>query len=75
MREREEGEMERYRVSASNGRAWITESLVHRDAIAALTGNEDVLEFAGTPVAEGAVGPVRVAISCRQLVAVEEWPE
>jgi hypothetical protein len=67
--------MERYRVTASNGREWVTESLQHRDAIAALTSGEDVLEFAGTPVAEGAVGPVRVAISCRQLVSVEEWPD
>lgn len=67
--------MEKYRVTAVNGRAWITDTLEHRDAIGALAGaHEDVLEFTGTPVGEDSGRTVRVAIACRHIASIEEWP-
>ncbi len=69
--------MPRYRVTAVNGRAWITDHFEDisdaKNIVGGVTGRNYV-EFAGVPFEDDRPGELQVILSARQVVSFEEWP-
>ena len=66
--------MPKYRVTAVNGRPWITEDWEVHDAKNALgEGADDWVEFSGVPFEDDRPGQLQVILSKKALVSFEEW--